>query len=140
MTVSSMATSEVAAASAEAAASHMWAMTPNIFAARHLAVGPLCEVAAAAASAEAASGHLRAWPPLWRPHSGITAQRTGREVTAVCIVKNSRCALGPTRRRNYYNILNKRARVSLTLRLICGYLLRSLLPFLTFLLWNITGS
>ena len=23
--------------------------------------------------------------------------------------------------------------------LICGYLLRSLLPFLTFLLWNITG-
>ena len=30
-------------------------------------------------------------------------------------------------------ILNKRAinRVSLTLRLICGYLLRSLLPFLT---------
>ena len=27
--------------------------------------------------------------------------------------------------------LNKRARVSLTLRLICGYLLRSLLPFLT---------
>ena len=33
----------------------------------------------------------------------------------------------------------KRARVSLTLRLICGYLLRSLLPFLKFLLWNITG-
>ena len=36
-------------------------------------------------------------------------------------------------------IYNKRARVSLTLRLICGYFLRSLLPFLTFLLWNITG-
>ena len=34
---------------------------------------------------------------------------------------------------------NKRARVSLTLRLICGYLLRSLLPFLTFILLNITG-
>ena len=33
----------------------------------------------------------------------------------------------------------KRARVSLTLRLICGYFLRSLLPFLTFILWNITG-
>ena len=32
-----------------------------------------------------------------------------------------------------------RARVSLTLRLICGYLLRSLLPFLTFLLWNNGG-
>ena len=31
------------------------------------------------------------------------------------------------------------ARVPLTLRLICGYFLRSLLPFLTFLLWNITG-
>ena len=29
--------------------------------------------------------------------------------------------------------------MSLTLRLICGYLLRSLLPFLTFILWNITG-
>ena len=29
--------------------------------------------------------------------------------------------------------LLKRARVSLTLRLICGYLLRSLLPFLTFI-------
>ena len=28
-------------------------------------------------------------------------------------------------------VLRKRARVSLTLRLICGYLLRSLLPFLT---------
>ena len=35
--------------------------------------------------------------------------------------------------------VRKRARVSLTLRLICGYLLRSLLPFLTFILWNITG-
>ena len=34
---------------------------------------------------------------------------------------------------------NKRARVSLTLRLICGYVLRSLLPFLKFILWNITG-
>ena len=33
----------------------------------------------------------------------------------------------------------QRARVSLTLRLICGYFLRSLLPFLTFILWNITG-
>ena len=33
----------------------------------------------------------------------------------------------------------KRARVSLPLRLICGYFLRSLLSFLTFLLWNITG-
>ena len=33
----------------------------------------------------------------------------------------------------------KRARVSLTLRLMCGYFLRSLLPFLTFILWNING-
>ena len=35
--------------------------------------------------------------------------------------------------------MHKRARVSLTLRLICVYVLRSLLPFLTFISWNITG-
>ena len=39
----------------------------------------------------------------------------------------------------FSGMVNKRARVPLTLRLICGYLLRSLLPFLTFILWNITG-
>ena len=49
------------------------------------------------------------------------------------------CARSGRRIRIYFEYYNKRARVSLTLRLICGYLLRSLLPFLAFILWNITG-
>ena len=52
----------------------------------------------------------RSWPHL---------QRTG------C------CAGLRPRRRSDFNNMYKRARVSLTLRLICGYLLRSLQPFLT---------
>ena len=47
--------------------------------------------------------------------------------------------LSPTRTSFFTILKNKRARVSLTLRLICGYLLRSLLTFLTFILLNITG-
>ena len=37
----------------------------------------------------------------------------------------------PPKYLQHWNPINKRARVSLTLRLICGYLLRSLQPFLT---------
>ena len=40
-------------------------------------------------------------------------------------------ALAVRRLRTLVNARSKRARVSLTLRLICGYRLRSLLPFLT---------
>ena len=66
-----------------------------------------------------------------RPFHGLQEVRT---VTAFRTKETINPALS-----TYTRSFKRATRVSLTLRLICGYLLRSLLPFLTFLLWNITG-
>ena len=60
-------------------------------------------------------------PPRWQRLFASMAWRAVRRAGSF--------GPGPTIRHHARN--NKRARVSLTLRLICGYLLRALLPFLT---------